>query len=161
MAKRGSKGKSGLINLGLVVFGLGALLLLYAFVTGSFITDWGTEADPERGDNPAELVGDIIQVDVRNGCGVPGLAARATNYLRDEGFDVVEMGNYTTFDQQETVVLDRVGDSTAARQVADALGLPEGRVRQEIRPEYYLDASVVIGADYQTLKPFEEQEEEE
>lgn len=159
MGKRGSDGSS-LVNLGLVVFGLGVLLLLYAFVTGSFVTSWGTEADPEREDNPADLVGDIIQVDVRNGCGVPGLATRMTDYLRDRGFDVVEMGNYTSFDQQETVVLDRVGDSTAAHRVAAALGLPEDRVRQEIRPEYYLDASIIIGADYETLKPFEEREEE-
>ena len=35
-----------------------------------------------------------IQLEVQNGAGEAKLAQKLTEYLRDEGFDVVEMGNY-------------------------------------------------------------------
>ena len=112
--------------------------------------------DPRREANPAHLVGDIIQLEVRNGCGVDGVAARTTRYLRRHGFDVVEMGDYTSFDVPYSLVIDRVGDLEAARKVAAVLGIPEERVRQQIQPDLFLDASVIIGKDYAQLAPFRE-----
>mgnify|MGYP006279214029 CR=1 FL=1 len=142
---------NGLLNAALVVLGLAVMILLYALVTRSI----GTRTDPVRAENPANLVGKIIQVEVRNGCGVDHLAAQTTQFLRDRGFDVVEVGDHTSFDQQESVVIDRVGDLESARRVAAALDIPEDRVIQEIRSDYYLDASVIIGHDYKTLEPFD------
>ncbi|HMB94035.1 MAG TPA: LytR C-terminal domain-containing protein [Rhodothermales bacterium] len=139
-----------LFNLMLVVLGLVVVVLLYAFVSSSFTST----PDPTRDANPGDLVGDIIQVEVRNGCGVTGLAAEMTQFLRGEGFDVVEVGDYTSFNEPKTLVIDRVGNLEAARQVAASLGLPEDRVIQDIRQDYFLDASVVIGQDYATIPPF-------
>ncbi len=165
MSKRKRGVRGSLLNLALVVVGLAAAVLLYAFVAGSFLDSKATASrsrsiNPVREVNPADLVGEIIQIEVRNGCGVPGLAARLTEYLRDRGFDVVNTGNYRSFGQEKTVVFDRVGNPAAAHKVAEALGLPASRVEQAIRPELYLDASVVIGADYETLKPFSTPPEE-
>ena len=130
------------------------LVLLYALVTRSL---W-PRTDAQREANPSGLVGGIIQVEVRNACGVSGLAGDLTQYLREAGFDVVEVGDHSSFDVQQTVVVDRTGDLEAARKVAMALGLPEGRVRQDIQPSYYLDASILIGHDYAILPPFQQQE---
>ncbi|GAB5518957.1 MAG: hypothetical protein RhofKO_12080 [Rhodothermales bacterium] len=115
-------------------------------------------ADPYREDNPAGLVGDIIQVEVRNGCGISGIADITRGFLRDGGFDVVEVGNHDRFDVSTSYVVDRVGDLEAARKVANALGISETQVRQEIRTDYFLDASIILGADYETLLPFREAE---
>lgn len=111
-------------------------------------------ADPYREDNPAGFVGTIIQVEIRNGCGVSGIADVTRGFLRDGGFDVVEVGNHARFDVGTSYVVDRVGDLEAARKVANALGISETHVRQELRPDYFLDASIVLGADYETLIPF-------
>jgi len=138
------------LNVTLVVLGLVVLVLLYALVRSNVLPP----VDPAREANPAGLVGDIIQVEVRNGCGVSGLAETMTQFLRQQGFDVVEVGNHTSFDEAETVVVDRVGNLEAARKVATALGLTEDRVKQELRQEYFLDASVIIGQDYATHPPF-------
>ncbi len=94
----------------------------------------------------------IIQLDVMNGCGVKGISAKFTKYLRMHGFDVVEMKNYKTFSVSHTLVIDRVGDLSAARHVANALGVPENHVVQQINPDYFVDVSVVIGADYPSLR---------
>lgn len=154
MSERRSSWLNGLLNLALVVLGLAVITLLYALVTRHV----QPRADPVREEKSAELVGDIIQVEVRNGCGVSGVAAVTTQHLREYGFDVVETGDFRSFDQERSVVVDRVGNLEAAKKVAAALGISEAQVQQEIRPDYYLDASVIIGKDYGSLLPFRRQE---
>lgn len=145
------RAKNALLNAGLAVVGLSVMVLLYGLVTRTLIP----APDPRRSSESTDLVGSIIQVEVRNGAGIDHLAAETTHYLRERGFDVVDVGNYASFQQEQSVVIDRVGDLEAARKVAEALGLPADRVRQDIRRQYYLDASVIIGHDYKQLRPFQ------
>lgn len=93
----------------------------------------------------------VIQLDLLNGCGEKGIAAKMTTYLRKNGFDVVEMKNYKTSNIPQTLVIDRVGDLNSARQVAAALGVSEKNVIQQLNPDYFVDVSVVIGKDCGTL----------
>lgn len=151
MAPWSTRITDNLLNVALVVGGLVAVVLIYAFVTRVL----SSAPSPNRPQGtPDDLVGSVIQVEVRNGAGVDGLAARTTEYLRERGFDVVNVGNYSSFDKERSVVIDRVGNRPAARKVAQALGLSTDRVRQEVRPQYFLDASVIIGRDYKQLRPF-------
>jgi hypothetical protein len=152
MASWHARVKNGLLNAGLLVVGLAVMVLLYGLVTRALLPS----PDPQRSPDSSALVGSIIQVEVRNGAGVDRLAAETTHYLREHGFDVVDVGNYQSFQQERSIVIDRVGDPKAARKVAEALGLPADRVRQKIRRQYYLDASVIIGQDYKQLRPFQD-----
>jgi hypothetical protein len=142
---------NGLLNAALLILGLAVMVMLYALITRGM----GARTDPARAANPADLVGDIIQVEVRNGCGVDQLAARTTQFLRDHGFDVVEVGDHSSFDVTHSQVIDRVGDLESAKKVAAVLNIPEERVTQDIRRDYYLDASIIIGHDYNRLEPFD------
>lgn len=139
-----------LLNGSLVLLGVLVLVLLYALVTRTFTP----RVDPGREENPAQLVGAIIQVEVRNGCGIDGLAAETTRYLRRRGFDVVEVGDHSSFDLDQSLVVDRAGDLAAAQKVANALGIAPDQIIQDINHDYYLDASVLIGKDYASLTPF-------
>lgn len=142
---------SGIVlNSALTVLAFVLIILVYGLATRFFTP----RVDPVRESNPAQLVGDIIQVEVRNGCGISGLAAETTMFLRRHGFDVVEVGDYSSFDEEYSMVIDRVGDHASALKVAHVLGIPEERVIEEIRLDYYLDASVVLGRDYEKLRPF-------
>jgi hypothetical protein len=96
--------------------------------------------------------GKPVQIDVLNGCGVSGVASRMATHLRRHGFDVVEMRNYRSFDIEETLVVDRVGNLALARRVAEVVGVSRENIIQEINPDYYVDVSVVIGRDYTTLR---------
>lgn len=98
-------------------------------------------------------VSEIIQVEVLNGCGVGGIADRFTDFLRNNKFDVVRMGNYIRFDLDETIIIDRTGNKANALAVANALGIKKENVIQQLNGEYFLDVSIVIGRDYYTLKP--------
>jgi len=133
-----------------VLFLGAAAVLLFAF--GQRLAS--PRPDPERLHNPGNLIGDFIQLEVMNGAGVDGLAAEMSDYLRDVGFDVVAVDNYVQSDVARTVVMDRIGNPDAAQQIALALGLEEDRIQQELKPTWFLDASVIIGQDYASLKPF-------
>jgi hypothetical protein len=97
------------------------------------------------------LISDIIQLEVLNGCGVPGLATEFTSVLRNYGFDVVESGNFDNFDMTETIIVSRNGNLGNANRIAQALGLPKDRILIEKSTDFYLDATLVIGSDYQSL----------
>lgn len=98
--------------------------------------------------------GGTLQIDVQNGCGVSGIADKFTEYLRSKGFDVVEMGNFTTQDIKTTMVIDRAGNMKNAKRIAVALGVSDKFVIQQMNKNYFLDATVVIGKDYEDLVPF-------
>ena len=137
------------VNTALIIFGIGAIVLLYALATRQLTPRTSPERTTETG-----LVGQIIQVEVRNACGVTGLAKTTTDFLRRKGFDVVEVGDHDEFNVERSVVIDRIGDLDAARKLATTLGLPADRVEQDIREDFYLDASVIIGKDYEIMRPF-------
>jgi hypothetical protein len=88
-----------------------------------------------------------VKIEVLNASGERGLARRATLYLRDRGFDVVNMGNA---DQRvdSSVVIDRSGHSQWAAQAARALG----GARVESRPDSsrYLDLTILLGASFRS-----------
>lgn len=105
----------------------------------------------ERAELQSELISEIIQIEVLNGCGVSGIANAYTGLLRSNGFDVVETGNFETFDLQETIIISRSGVMDNAYRVANALGVSEENVIRESSPDFYLDVSVIIGHDYEKL----------
>ncbi len=65
----------------------------------------------------------------------------------------MQLRNYSTYDVERSLVIDRVGDMKTAKKVAHALGIDEKNIIQQMSPDYYLDVSVVIGKDYDDLKP--------
>ncbi|NUN70733.1 MAG: LytR C-terminal domain-containing protein, partial [Bacteroidetes bacterium] len=95
-----------------------------------------------------------MQINVLNGCGVSGVGSTMTKFCRQAGYDVVEMGNYTSFDVQHSIVIDRNGKTQDALRLAAALGIPASNVVQQFSNDQMVAASVVIGKDYQTLTPW-------
>lgn len=86
-----------------------------------------------------------IRVQVLNATSTRGLARRATGYLRDRGFDVVDMA--TAPDTRDsTVVIDHSGNAEWARLVARAFGTVP--VQTSLESSRYLDVTVVIGRDW-------------
>jgi hypothetical protein len=78
---------------------------------------------------------------------VVGLARTATAQLREGGFDVVQFGNARTFDQDSSVVIDRVGRVDLAEAVANALGIPN--VLTEPDPNLFVEVTVLLGRTWQ------------
>ena len=94
------------------------------------------------------------QIEVLNGCGVSGIAARAQDFLRERGYDVVNVENARDFQYEETLVIDRGGDVRVARALGRDLGTLN--VIRQVRPDLVLQATVILGNDYRTLAPYRE-----
>jgi LytR cell envelope-related transcriptional attenuator len=85
-----------------------------------------------------------IKVEVLNGTRTKGLARRATQYLRELGFDVV--GSGTNPDQMPTtLVLDRSRHPEWAARVGKAMN---AAVLERPDSSRYLDVTVILGADW-------------
>lgn len=134
------------LNVAIFVLGLVMVALVWSLV-GGWVVDDSVQVDEARWRG-------IVQLDVRNGCGVEGLASAMSAWLTGRGVDVVESGDWSRFDVRETHVIDRIGDARPAESVLQRLGLPRDRLRVDVRPDYYLDATLVIGCDYDSLPPF-------
>ena len=129
-----------------------AAFLLYQVYAISFPSN-GT-ADHNRLPVPgaAGSAKSVIQIDVLNGCGVSGTGQKMTSFLRAAGYDVVDMGNYKTFDVRHSLVIDRSGNGEIAKKIASDLGIDPANVVQQISPEYFVTASVVLGRDFKNLR---------
>jgi len=135
------------------------LILLFAILLAYFLLDRfiiHPSIKPERVENDAPTkVEKQIQVSVRNECGAKNIAMDFTFYLRKRGFDVVETANGSMFDRKYTTVLDAAGNFQNAIRVAEALGVKKQNVITRLDPKSYVDVKVLIGKDYQSLKPNE------
>ncbi len=135
----------------LVAFGLIVIVMLSSFINRVIIAP-PVDSKIEEGANSSE--NDlVIQVNVLNACGETGLAAKAMEFLRLRGFDVVEIGNYPK-KEEKSFVLDRLGDLRSARKVAYAMGIPDTLVVSAVDSNLFVRSTVVIGKDFPLLKPF-------
>lgn len=154
-----SKFKNYSINILIVLLAVVTIYLFYNLFKR--ITTPQTDIKTQVVDSTTYLTkqpsGGTLQIDVQNGCGVSGIADKVTEYLRSKGFDVVEMGNFTTQDIKTTMVIDRAGNMKNAKRVAQSLGVSDKYVIQQMNKNYFLDATVVIGKDYEELIPFKNQ----
>ena len=86
-----------------------------------------------------------IRVQVLNTTGRQGLARQATRLLRDQGFDVVDMGNGSPA-LDTTVVLDRSGHPEWAASVAKVVKPATSRTERD--SSRYLDVTVLLGRSW-------------
>lgn len=136
-------------GLGVLAVALVAVVLLGVSLARSHARPAEAAPGPENARAPQ---GQRVRVEVLNATRTRGLARRATQILRDHGFDVVEIG--TSVSQRDTtVVLDRSGHPDWARRVAAAMR--DAVVETQLDSSRYLDVTVLIGASWRPpAKPF-------
>jgi hypothetical protein len=118
------------------------------FVAGVIVTARAPD-ELDTAENPvnAWTGEERVRVEVLNAGGVAGMAASATDRLREAGFDVVHFGNAGSFDAgRPSAVIDRVGRADFARAVAASLGIDN--VLSEPDPNLFLDVTVVVGGGW-------------
>ena len=72
---------------------------------------------------------------------------------RNQNFDVVQVGNYISNNIDETMIIDRIGNRANAEKLADVLGVHKKNIIQQLNKDYFLDATLIIGKDYNKLEP--------
>ncbi|MCE1189739.1 MAG: LytR C-terminal domain-containing protein [Ignavibacteria bacterium] len=125
------------------------LVLLLAFSGIYYFSLKGKQkpAEPEKYVNKTFN----IQVEVLNACGIKGATETVTNYLRSNHIDVVQAKNYMSFDLEQTLLIDRTGNTEKAENIARMLNIPSNRVISQISKDYLLDVTILIGKDFSQL----------
>jgi hypothetical protein len=139
-----------LLNAAVVLLVIFNGMQLYGIVSRSA----ATPASSER--SLTDTTHSPLQINVLNGCGVSGVGSRMTAFCRASGYDVVEMGNYKSFDVEHSIVIDRSGKTNEAVRLAAALGISKENVVQQFSSDQMVAASVVIGKDFQSLTPWKQ-----
>lgn len=94
-----------------------------------------------------------MQVEVLNGCGASGVADKLTDFLRMNMIDVVNLGNYRSFDIENSIIISRNNKLKNAEKLAALVGLDESSIVEQTNQDYLLDVTFILGKDYRKLIP--------
>jgi hypothetical protein len=86
-----------------------------------------------------------IRIELLNGSGRAGLAGELASYLRDGGFDVLEVSNADRADYRTTLVVNRTEAVEPGRIVAEYLGTRH--LIQQVSSQEMIDVTVIVGRD--------------
>jgi len=88
-----------------------------------------------------------MQLELSNGNGIKGAAARMKQWLTAEGLKVERLTNRRPYDQQRTVIHYRSGQQEAAQRVAQALRMT-AQIDAKPSTDLRSDVRVVLGQDW-------------
>ena len=131
MAKKSRSG-SPFLDLSIAAF-----FVLIALCAGSIALRVG----PQATGKPKQP----IRIELLNGSGRSGLAGELASYLRDGGFDVLEVSNADRADYRTTLVVCRTEAPEPGKIVAEYLGTRH--VIQQISSQEMIDVTVIVGRD--------------
>ena len=152
----------GLINSGIAVMSL--LLVAFIFSFSDRQTQTGVPIQvkfPTMPDTPklatelyaADPVLDI-QIEILNGCGTPGIAAKFSQFLREKRVDVVRSENADHFEYEKTILIQRTENVNGMQHVAEALKFDiknPDQVITSVDPNLDVDLTLIIGKDYNSI----------
>ncbi len=147
-----------------MMFGLGMIVIGFIW---SFLSNFGIEGklDFETTKDLSALVkpsiyeektGHIIRVEVLNGCGVRKLAALYREFLRDQGIDVIRSKNADNSEYEKTIIIRRKGSQGIAEELSRIMGVDPAKIETISSPDAVIDATIIIGQDYDDLTSFKE-----
>ena len=116
---------------------IGLLLLL--------IAAFAVSATLRVGPKPSAAPKHPIRIELLNGSGRPGLAGELASYLRDGGFDVLDVSNADRSDYRNTLVVNRTESTVSGRIVAEYLGTRH--LIQQVGTQEMIDVTVIVGRD--------------
>jgi len=92
------------------------------------------------------------KVSIRNGSTTMGLATQTTDYLKNQGVNVVETGNadraYTN-----TQIYIYTGKPYTAAYLANLMNVPAGQIINQYQPDSNVDIVVIVGQDWAQKNP--------
>ena len=161
-ARENKAKKMGLVNSGIAVMSL--LLVAFIFSFSDRQTQTGVPIQvkfPTMPDTPklatelyaADPVLDI-QIEILNGCGTPGIAAKFSQFLREKRVDVVRSENADHFEYEKTILIQRTENVNGMQHVAEALKFDiknPDQVITSVDPNLDVDLTLIIGKDYNSI----------
>ncbi len=169
MAKKKARRKSKKLNqqsltLNTAMGIVGVILLgfIYSFSKNTSHTGIPIEVNFPEKDIPRRLAADVynenplqnVKVEVLNGCGIKGIAAKTATFLRlEHQINVIRSDNADNHDYPNTIIITRKEELEARKLICRSFGIPldnETILRHEPDESVDLDATIIIGKDIHT-----------
>ncbi len=96
----------------------------------------------------AALQSEGAKVIVQNGTPQPDLAAATAEYLRAQGFTIVQFGPADRTDYPRTVIVDYTGKTYTLGLLADIFNVADENVRRSPNLKSDVDIRIIVGADF-------------
>jgi LCP family protein required for cell wall assembly len=97
---------------------------------------------------PNRLAADAAKVSILNGTTQEGLAVKAADYLKKQGYNVTAPGDSGRTDYARTVIVDYTGKTYTLGLLATQLKVPISDIRHSPSPQSDVDIRVILGADF-------------
>ena len=165
MPKKKSKRQTKFVyNILIVVLAIVVVGFIYSFAQKNWTDGVTIQKHQLNDDLKVQLAIDIyesnpildIKVEVLNGCGKKGIAAKISDFLRTEHIDVVRSENADNFEYERTTLIQRSDNLFNLKTVAKALNFDindEDRVIIQPRSTSDVDLTLILGKDYRSVKP--------
>ncbi len=142
--------------LNLAIFCISIVIVGFMFSMGKRITTTAEKVPLSQISTipPEERPIPYVVMEVLNGSGVGGVAQKFTNYIRQNGFDVIYTGNADRSDYDKTVLIARTADGQKLYDVNAILMLSADQLFQKLDSTLQVDVSLVIGKDFRSLPVF-------
>jgi len=139
--------------LNLAIFSISVVIVGFIFSMGKRMTNSGEKVTLSAINSlpPEERPIPYIVVEVLNGSGVAGLGQKFTNYLRQNGYDVISTGNADRSDYDNTILIARTTSAEKLHNVNTVMLLEADKLFQKIDSTLQVDLTIIIGKDYQHL----------
>ncbi len=91
---------------------------------------------------------EVATIDIQNGSASDGIANMASEYLKEQGFSVVSVGNADQFDYQNTIIYDYSGSYYTTRWLAENFNVEPTHIIDMSDPNSLVDVRIIIGHDF-------------
>jgi LCP family protein required for cell wall assembly len=102
-----------------------------------------------RAEVAAALQDEGARIVVQNGTPEEDLGPTAAEYLRDQGFTIVQFGPADRTDYPRTVIVDYTGKTYALMALSNIFNVADENIRRSPNLKSDVDIRVIIGADFQ------------
>jgi len=133
------------MGIGFYLFRIGAVLVFIVILYMIF-----PSGDPEIIEE--EPVATPIAVEVLNGCGVSGVAAQMTEYLRLNHIDVLITEDADNSEYPETIIIGRDSQFDHTEIISQLTGITN--LTPDPVAESTVNVTIIIGKDYKNFKPY-------
>ena len=95
------------------------------------------------------------QLQVLNGCGIKGIADLFTNYLRNNGYDVIDYKNADHFNHEKTTLIIHK-ENVSFNELLNMLHINPENTDYIFDKNIFYDLTLIIGNDYKNLNSYED-----
>ena len=102
-----------------------------------------------------KIMGRKVQVMILNGCGDKGVAQLYTNFLRNNGYDVIDYDNAKHFDFKNTKIkIHNKKHENFETEIINLLSLKPNKIEYNYSKNIFYDMTLIIGDDFKELSSY-------